>query len=129
MKHEPFHHPRLSPQENKACEMYFNGMERAEILEELEISSSHLSQLYCKARNKGIDIPRGNVGKRGSRARVPIERLVHLRDQLEKRGFRNAGLYRIIAERVGMKQNCVTVRLWRYDKGLGPRPQWEGKAA
>lgn len=129
MKHEPFSDPRLSPQENKACEMFFNGMSRADIRDEMDISSQHLSQLFTKARKKGIAIPRGNSGALGSRARISIDRLVQLRAQLTARGFKGAGLYRILAERVGMSENCVSVRLWRYDKGIGPMPQSRGEAA
>lgn len=129
MNHQPFYDERLSPQENKACEMLFNGMTRDEIADELDIGRKHLAVVFYKVRKKGIEIPRGKPGAVGSRARVPIDRLVEVRSQLMKRGFMGAGLYRILAERVGMSENCVTVRLWRYDRGIGPMPQARGEQA
>lgn len=122
MKSEPFYNPRLSPQENKACELFFNGFTRAEIEEEMVISAEHLAQLFSCARRKGVVIPKAPPGRTGGRARVPLERLIKLRKDLIARGFKGAGLYRVLAERVGMNESCVSVRLWRYDHGKGPRP-------
>lgn len=120
-----FHNPRLTAQENKACEMLFNGFTRLEIQDEMVISREHLAQLFARARRKGVAIPKAKTGTPGSRARVPLERLIKLRDDLIARGFLGAGLYRILAERVGMTEGCVNVRLWKYDHGLGPRPESE----
>ena len=76
MNHQPFYDERLAPQENKACEMLFNGMTRDEIADELDIGRKHLAVVFYKVRKKGIEIPRGNSGAVGSRARVPIDRML-----------------------------------------------------
>lgn len=129
MKHERFYDPRLSPQENKACEMFFNGFSRADIMDEMDISRVHLSTLFCGARRKGgYEISKDRTGPRASTA-VPIERLVRLRAELMGRGFKGAGLHRVIAERVGLTENCVSVRLWKFDKGICPKRALEGQAA
>ena len=129
MKAERFYDPRLSPQQNKAIELLRNGFKRAEILDEMDISSCHLSTLYNNARKRGVDVPK-YAGCDYRRGKVPIERLVEIRTQLAARGFKRAGLLRTIAERTGLTVNTVTVRLWRYDKGIRPKRAFEeGQAA
>lgn len=115
MKHEPFSDPRLSPQENKACEMLFNGMTRAEIADELDIDYKHLSVLFYNARQKGVAVPKAPAGSRNP-GRVSIERINELYDDLERRGFKRAGLWEALAERTGLSINCLRVRRWRYFK-------------
>lgn len=126
MKHEPFNDPRLAPQENKACEMLFNGMTRSEICDEMEIDYKHLSVLFYNARSKGVAVPKAPAGSRNP-GRVSIERINEIYDDLERRGFKRAGLWKALSERTGLSINCLRVRRWRYFKGI--RPKRDGRAA
>lgn len=97
-----------------------NGFSREEICDELDVSNVHLRVLLSKTRAKGVDVPRRPSGTR-CQPRVSIERLIHIRNQLRQRGFMGAGLYRVLAERVGMHPKTVCVRCWRYDKAIQPK--------
>ena len=121
MKAEPFYDERLSPQQNKAVEMLRNGFERWEIADEMDIDRKHLDVLFYNARQAGVDVPKAKGAARGRKPRVSIERLAELREQLTAAGFKNNGMLRTIAERVGLSETCVKVRLWRYDKGIQPK--------
>lgn len=119
MNREPFHDPRLAPQENKAVEMLRNGMSREDIADELDIDAKHLSVLFYNARRKGVDVPKAKAGNPGP-GKVRIEKIVELYDTLNKRGFKGAGIWRTMSERTGLSINCLRVRMWRYKKRIGP---------
>lgn len=122
MKHEPFYDERLAPQENKAVEMLLNGMTRSEICDEMDIDYKHLSVLFYNARTKGVHVPKAPAGSH-NRGRVSIERINELYDDLERRGFKRAGLWEALSQRTGLSINCLRVRRWRFFK------QREGQAA
>ena len=113
----PFHNPALTPQQNKAVEMLYNGFSREEIEDELEISTRHLSRLLHGARQRGEPVPWAENGTCFTGA-VPIERLVQIRQSIHEGGFKR-GVHRMIAARTGMTVNAVKVRLWKYDHGQG----------
>lgn len=120
MKHESFHDPRLSPQENKAVEMLRNGFSRGEIAEEMDIDLKHLSVLFYGARQRGVDVPR--CGRNGGRKpKVPIEELVQLDAKLRAHGMVGYSLMEAMRERTGLTANCIKVRLWRYKNGIRPK--------
>lgn len=124
MKHERFHDPRLRPQENKAVEMLRNGFSRAAIMDELDIDRKHLSTLFYRARKLGVDVPKVSSGPQSCAppdGSIPIQKLVALRAQLERAGFKYAGMFRVMSERTGLSENCIKVRLWKYDHGLKPK--------
>lgn len=105
MKHERFHDPRLSPQQNKAVEMLRNGFSRAEIEDEMEIGSKHLAVLLNKARKRGVDVPMGKRGRRNSgQTGAQIEAI---KGQLWSAGLKGFGSYAMIAERVGLTRGAV----------------------
>lgn len=109
--HRAFYDPRLSPQENKACEMAFNGFRTDEIADELDISNKHVSVLLYKARCRGIAV-------RAKRAphpcRWPDEHLMTL--------YRKGLTYAQIGERTGLAKGTIGVRLWRARQRLGLPP-------
>ncbi len=104
---DPFYDPRLSPQQNKACEMLFNGFERWEIAEEMDISANHLSSLFYFARKLGVDVPKARpVTRSGATApRVSTERLVFLSDYLGSMAAAGAS--------VGLTRQAVSQRIKR----------------
>lgn len=126
MKHEPFHDPRLSPQQNKAVEMVRNGFSRAEIADEMDIDFRHLATLLSQSRSKGIDVPKA-IG--GRPAAVTTQQIIDLRDRLTRQGVPKWGMTPLIAKRLGLTPNNVAVRLWKYDKGIFPKRQSEGAHA
>lgn len=109
---EPFHDERLSPQQNKACEMLFNGWSRAEIEDELDISDKHLAQLFCKARKRGVWVDHATTRRRTG---ITTERLSELREMFKRNGCK-WGVYRLIAERTGLTQINVYMRLYYFDR-------------
>jgi len=118
--YKPFDDPRLTFDESKACEMYFNGFSRAEIADELDVSRDYLRVLLQRARAKAsVDIPLGAAGA-PSDAAMPIERLLEFRDQLRANGV-TRGINPRVALRFGLTANNVKVRLWRYDHSGGRR--------
>lgn len=126
MKAERFYDERLAPQENKAVEMLRNGMSRSEICDELDIDYKHLAVLFYNARAKGVDVPKAPAGSH-NRGRVSIERINELYAELEKSGFKRAGLWETLSKRTGLSINCLRVRRWRYFKAN--QPKHEGQAA
>lgn len=101
----------LSPQERRALALRRAGKTNQEIGEEMMIADEHVRSIMTHAKRKGADVPKAPRAKPRC---VPIERLVEIRRQLTQTGRR--GVYPIIAERTGLKVNCVRVRLWRYDQ-------------
>lgn len=105
MRHKAFHHPKLSAQERKACEMLFNGFGRPEIEDEMEIDRGHLAVLFTRARQKGVPVPlepsRARTGP--GAPRFPTEHLRKLKGQL--------GSPTLVAERVGLTYVAVWRRL------------------
>lgn len=126
MKHERFHDDRLSPQENKAVEMLFNGMTRDEIAEEMDVYPAHVSVLFSMARRKGIDVPKLRAGApyRGS---ITIERLAEIRASLMASDIPRGEILPTISKRTGITVNCLKVRFWRWDNNI--QPKREGQSA
>jgi transposase len=110
----------LGPQERQAVELRRKGLSTGEIADEMCLTSNHVSTVLTHAKRKGAVFPR--VVKKHTPS-VPIERLVKIRAELLRAGYRR-GIPRIIGERVGLTKNCVGVRLWKYDQA-----QKRGKAA
>lgn len=110
--HEPFDDPRLTPQQNKACEMLFNGISRDDIADELDIEDRTLRRLFWGARQRGVAVPFGESGNTNPNSH-PIAKLLELRDELVRAGVKR-GVYPIIAERLGMTANAVKVRIWKH---------------
>ncbi len=98
MKSDPFHHPRLSPQQNKACEMVLNGFTREEIADELVITDGHLCVLLHHARRHGVPIPR----LRSVRRHCPTEALKEI--------VADIGVARA-AKQLNITPNAVRIRL------------------
>lgn len=120
---------KLSPQEAKALEMLNNGFSRADICDEMVITNQHLSTLFNQARRKGVAIPKGRPPGNSRPGKVPIQRLMEIYESLEKRGFKGAGLYRVMSERTGISINCLRVRIWRYKNGRAPLYARQGEQA
>lgn len=112
-QHVAFHDPRLRPQENKAVEMLRNGFSRDEIAEELDIDRGHLKTVLSRARRAGVYVPMAQY--QGRPPSEQLNRLVQLREQLRAAGHKR-GVYRLIAERVGLNENNVYMRLYYYDR-------------
>ncbi len=87
--------------------MLFNGFERWEIAEEMDISANHLSSLFYFARKQGVDVPRAQpVTQTGVTApRVTTERLVFLADYLGSMAAAGAS--------VGLTRQAVSQRIKR----------------
>jgi transposase len=110
----------LGPQERRAVELRRQGLSTREIADEMCLTSNHVSTVLTHAKRKGAVFP--SIIKKFPPS-VPIERLVQIREELRRAGYRR-GIPRIIAERVGLTDNCVGVRLWKYDQA-----QKRGRAA
>jgi len=107
---EPFFDPRLSPQQNKAIELARNGFSFPDILDEMDISHNHLSEIFSRARDRGAFIPIVQ-GQRPSAA-TALADMVRMREKLrDMRGWRQ-----VAAERLGVKEGSLGVRLSVFDK-------------
>jgi transposase len=103
----------LSRQERQAVTLRRQGKSNDEIAEALMVTNNHVATVLTLAKRKGAVFPMHKPGRKPHS--VPIERLVHIRTQLRQAGYRDYGMTKVIAERVGLTTNCVKVRLWKHD--------------
>lgn len=126
---EAFYDPRLNAGQNKAVEMARNGYTNAEIAEEMDTGANVVKVLLSQARAAGVDVPRGRRGLPGVNTitmepTVSTERLLELRDQLRKAGFREGrkgsrvvpSIFDAIAQRTGLSREAVYLRFWSHDR-------------
>lgn len=118
MKHERFHDPRLSPQQNKAAEMIRNGATRQEIEDELDITPTHLRVLQARIRAAGVQLPEiANKGQWGRRYGFKSDaELFEMRETLRAQMGKRHGISKIMARRLGCSPNAINVRLCLYLK-------------
>lgn len=102
-----FYDERLTPQQNKAAEMAFNGFRIDEIADEMDISHNHVSSILCMARKAGVNV----YAARSRRLTWSNAEIFALREQ---------GLtYAQISERTGLSKTNISVRLFKERKRLG----------
>lgn len=107
MRSGRFYDSRLTPQENKAAEMAFNGFPLDEIADELDVSRAHASVCLSVARSKGVDVWAKHSARKG-----------WANGQLLS--MRNKGLsIQQICERTGISPGAVSVRLCRAKRQAG----------
>jgi hypothetical protein len=112
----PFHDPRLTPDQSFAVQQRLNGYTPAEIAGQMDTSPNVVRVHLNNARKRApdLDIPRsvgGRVAGHGALVNTPSK------DDLlgmSARGLTDAQ----IAERTGLTQANVKVRLWRYRNGV-----------